>query len=166
MPRRRSYERLSPPLLHESRRRSVGGNDAERIAFTQRGDAELGSANLYRIRQHGLKHRLKFAGGTRDDSQHLRGRRLLLQRLAELARERLKLLLKIARVRLELLFRRSLRFLRRVKMTHAGRPKRGSAEAVHAAGPQAGPHPWSNSEHFRCCPRTCRSLRDTVDGGE
>src|SRR5262249_42296108 len=23
-------------------------------------------------------------------------------------------------------------------------------------------HPWSNSEHFRCCPRTCRPLRDTV----
>src|SRR5262249_25873140 len=84
MPRRRSYERLSPPLLHESRRRSVGGNDAERIAFTQRGDAELGSANLYRVRQHGLEHRLKFAGGTRDDSQHLRGRRLLLQCLAQI----------------------------------------------------------------------------------
>src|SRR6516162_2395332 len=84
MPRRRSYERLSPPLLHESRRCSVGGNDAERIAFTQRGDAELGSANLYRIRQHGLKHRLKFAGGTRDDSQHLRGRRLLLQGFAQI----------------------------------------------------------------------------------
>src|SRR5262249_30960328 len=27
-------------------------------------------------------------------------------------------------------------------------------------------HPWSNSEHFRCCPRTCRPLRDTLDGGE
>src|SRR5262249_19131323 len=86
MPRRRSYERLSPPLLHESRRRSVGGNDAERITFTQRGDAELGSTNLYRIRQHGLKHRLKFAGGTRDNSQHLRGRGLLLQCLAEFVR--------------------------------------------------------------------------------
>src|SRR5262249_19619279 len=23
-------------------------------------------------------------------------------------------------------------------------------------------HPWSNSEHFRCCPRTCRPLRDTL----
>src|SRR6516164_3358932 len=22
--------------------------------------------------------------------------------------------------------------------------------------------PWSNSEHFRCCPRTCRPLRDTL----
>src|SRR6516162_11033481 len=23
-------------------------------------------------------------------------------------------------------------------------------------------HPWSNSEHFRCCPRTCRPLRDIM----
>src|SRR5262245_44545115 len=23
-------------------------------------------------------------------------------------------------------------------------------------------HPWSNSEHIRCCPRTCRPLRDTL----
>src|SRR5262249_46018077 len=22
--------------------------------------------------------------------------------------------------------------------------------------------PWSNSGHFRCCPRTCRPLRDTL----
>src|SRR5262245_37005341 len=89
MPRRRSYERLSPPLLHESRRRSVGGNDAERIAFTQRRDAELGSANLYRVRQNGFKHRLKFAGRARDDPQYLAGRGLLLQRLGQFARARL-----------------------------------------------------------------------------
>src|SRR6516162_4709730 len=29
-------------------------------------------------------------------------------------------------------------------------------------GPQLVLTPWSNSEHFRCCPRTCRPLRDTV----
>src|SRR5262249_16899491 len=39
-------------------------------------------------------------------------------------------------------------------------------EADH--GPGAAPftpdaaHPWSNSEHFRCSPRTCRALRDTL----
>src|SRR5215510_4348635 len=35
----------------------------------------------------------------------------------------LKLLLELARVRLELLFRRSLRFLRPAELTHAGRPQ-------------------------------------------
>jgi hypothetical protein len=39
--RRRSYDRLSPPLLHESRRRPVGGDDPERIAFTHRRDSNL-----------------------------------------------------------------------------------------------------------------------------
>ena len=62
MSRRGSYEWLSPPRLHESRRRSVGGNDAERLAFTQRHNTELGSAKLYCVRQHSFKHRLQFAG--------------------------------------------------------------------------------------------------------
>src|SRR5215510_14117208 len=91
----------------------------------------------------------------------------------------LKLLLELARVRLELLFRRSLRFLRPAELTHAGRPKlriRRSesiprqphrcvrpftwqgASALHHRDATL----WSNSEHFRCCPRTCRPLRDTL----
>src|SRR5262249_52866299 len=74
--------------------------------------------------------RLKLAPRTADDLEHLGGRALLLQclgkvppRLGELTGARLKLLLQLARVRLELLFRRSLGFLRRVKMTHVGRPR-------------------------------------------
>src|SRR6202047_767213 len=84
---RRLYMRLSPPLLHEGQRRSMSGDHAERIAFTQRHDAELGSANLYSIRQHGFKYGLKFAGRTRDDLQHLRSGGLLLQRLAQFAEQ-------------------------------------------------------------------------------
>src|SRR5262249_57396956 len=96
-------------------------------------------------------------------------------RLGELARTRLKLLLELARVRLELLFRRSLRFLRPADMTHAGRPKlrirrsESIPRRVHRCvrpftrpGPQLVLTPWSNSEHFRCCPRTCRQLRDSL----
>ena len=45
--------------------------------------AKSGPANVRRILQHGLKHRFQFAGRTADDFQHLRGRRLLLQRLAQ-----------------------------------------------------------------------------------
>src|SRR5262245_37077473 len=45
--------------------------------------AEPGLANAHRIGQHGLEHRLKLAWRTRNDAQHLGGRCLLLQRLAE-----------------------------------------------------------------------------------
>src|SRR5262245_59847208 len=63
------------------------------------------------------------------------------------SRVRLKLLLELARVRLELLFRCRLRFLRPAEMTHAGRPKlrirrsehstpgRLLCETGHSAGP-------------------------------
>src|SRR5215470_617861 len=46
--------------------------------------AEPSLANAHCIGQHGLEHRLKLAGRTADDLQHLRRRRLLLQRLDEL----------------------------------------------------------------------------------
>src|SRR5262249_9504938 len=55
----------------------------------------------------------------------------------------------------------------------------GNLQGLAQPAPQPGPsspspprrdltaaHPWSNSEHFRCCPTTCRPLRDTLDGGE
>src|SRR6266481_7341213 len=92
MSRRQSNERLSPPLLHEGRRRSACGNNAERVSFTQRHNTELGSAKLYRVRQYSFKHWLKFAGRARDGPQNLAGRRLLLQRLGQIARARLHLL--------------------------------------------------------------------------
>src|SRR5262245_3027175 len=105
----------------------------------------------------------------------------------------LKLLLQLARVGLELLFRCSLRFLRPAELTHAGRPQARTRDQksiprqlhccvrlftrpVPSPGittPRPSPVPaplatatrpsWSNSEHFRCRPRTCRPLRDTLD---
>jgi len=57
------------------------------IPFAQEQKAELGLAEPSRVRQHRLEHWLEFPGRTRDDLQHLRGRRLLLQRLAQLVEE-------------------------------------------------------------------------------
>src|SRR5262245_20990486 len=101
-----------------------------------------------RVRQYRVEHRLQVAGRARDDAQHLGRRCLLLPRLGKLARTRLKLLLQLARVRLELLFRRRLRFLRPADMTHAGHPQAEDppikkhttpapllCETVHTAGP-------------------------------
>src|SRR5262249_54302707 len=46
--------------------------------------AEPGLAKAHCIGQHGLEHRLQLARRAGDNSQHLRGRGLLLQRLGEL----------------------------------------------------------------------------------
>src|SRR5262249_18770964 len=43
------------------------------------------------VLKHSLEHRLQIAGRTRDNAKHLGRRRLLLQRLGELARARLHL---------------------------------------------------------------------------
>jgi hypothetical protein len=45
--------------------------------------AELGLADANGIRQHGFENWRQLAWRTRDDPQHLRRRRLLLQRLGE-----------------------------------------------------------------------------------
>ena len=45
--------------------------------------SKLGVANACRILQHGCEHRLEIAGRAADDLEHLRRRRLLLQRFGE-----------------------------------------------------------------------------------
>src|SRR5262245_54484319 len=84
---------------------------------------KLGVAQTCRVRHYGIEDGLQFSGRTADDFKHVGRRRLLLPRLGELTGACLKLLLELARVRLELLFRRSLRFLRPAEMTHAGHPQ-------------------------------------------
>jgi hypothetical protein len=93
-----------------------------------------------------IQHRLQVEGRATDDFEHVGGGGLLLQRLGEFKGARLKLLLQLARVRLELLFRCRLKFLRPAEMTHAGHPQaeirrsehstpgRLLCETVHAAG--------------------------------
>src|SRR6185436_20022778 len=46
--------------------------------------AKLGVANAYGIVQHRVENRIEIAGRAGDDSQHLRGRGLLLQRFGEI----------------------------------------------------------------------------------
>ena len=47
---------------------------------------ELGLADAHSIIEHGLQHRLKFAGRGADDTKNVRRRGLLLQRLSEIDR--------------------------------------------------------------------------------
>ena len=56
--------------------------DAKGVAVANIQIAELGVAELNRVRQHGLEHWAKLARRAGDDAQHLRGRGLLLQRFA------------------------------------------------------------------------------------
>src|SRR5215831_2327766 len=113
---------IASPCFDECRR-AVQRNCAERIALEQIQHSERCFADTRRIRQHGLEYRLQVAWRAGDDVQHLRSRCLLLPCLGKLARARLKLLLQLARGRLELLFRCGLRFLRPAEMTHAGHPQ-------------------------------------------
>src|SRR6266566_1832322 len=53
--------------------------------------AEFGFTDSRRIRQHRIEHRLQLAGRRADDAQNFGGRRLLLQRFAELTAARLNL---------------------------------------------------------------------------
>src|SRR5262245_22645795 len=117
-------------MLEERGWRIVRRSDTKDLSIAEIHVSERSLANAHRVREYGLEDRRQLPGRRRDDLQHLRCRRLLLKhlgevppRLGELARACLKLQLELARVRLELLFRRSLRFLRRVKMTHAGHPQ-------------------------------------------
>src|SRR5262245_14448880 len=55
----------------------------EAVALAQPQYAEPGAADARSVAQHSLEHRLKVAGRTGNDLQHLRGRGLLLQRLTQ-----------------------------------------------------------------------------------
>src|SRR5215831_12140248 len=132
-------------------RHIVSCDPAKQITITKKQRAEFRLANMDCISEHCLENGFELGGRTADDLQHLGCRALLLPRLGELTGARLKLLLELACVRLELLFRCRLRFLGPAEMTHAGRPKlrirlsrkhstpgRPLCEPVHAAGPNDG----------------------------
>src|SRR5262252_4757991 len=65
----------------------VSRDRAKVIALTEKQGAESGFAELCRIRQHGLKDRPQLAGGRADNAQHIRSRRLLLQRLPKFVKQ-------------------------------------------------------------------------------
>src|SRR5262249_61819052 len=70
--------------LDIGRRRIVSSNRTEAISLAEVQRADLRLADAHRVRKHGLEDRLQIARRGRDDAQHLRGRRLLLQRLGEM----------------------------------------------------------------------------------
>ena len=71
-------------IVRECGRRVV--QVAQRRASPSRSQrvAEFGIANANSVFQHRVEDRLQIARRTRDDLQHLRGCRLLLQRLAQI----------------------------------------------------------------------------------
>ena len=64
--------------------RADSSRPAECLAVETEQGAELGLANACGVFQHGLEHGLQLAGRTADDLEHLGGRGLLLQRLAQI----------------------------------------------------------------------------------
>src|SRR5262249_5154248 len=72
--------------LGKGGRRIVKRADAKSDSVVEIKRAKLGFADARRIGQHGFKNRLQLARRTGDDLQHLRGRRLLLQRFREIRR--------------------------------------------------------------------------------
>src|SRR5262245_25017076 len=88
-------DRTASARLGKRWRHIMARDVPERAAFMQIEVAELGLANAHCISQHGLEHRLKLARRTRDDAQHLRARRLLLQSLGELTGARFGLLFQL-----------------------------------------------------------------------
>jgi len=65
----------------------VERNLAEAVSDIEIQQAELRVAQPRGVRQHGLEYRFKLAGRARDDTEDLRGRGLLLQRLAQLVEQ-------------------------------------------------------------------------------
>src|SRR5256885_1090114 len=59
----------------------------KQTAFKTEQYAKLRPANASSVLEYGLKYRLQIAWRTGDNLQHLRGRRLLLQRFAQLAKQ-------------------------------------------------------------------------------
>ena len=85
--RRRSKPGLALACLDERGRCIVKYHGAEGFSVVEVKDAELGLANARRVFQHGLEHGLEVARRARDDLQHLGGRGLPLQRLAQLVEQ-------------------------------------------------------------------------------
>src|SRR5690349_7376722 len=85
--RSRPDHRLTPARLCKRRRRVMHGDDPETISLSEIHRAEFRAADAGGIRKNGLKHWCKLTRQTGDESQHLRGRSLLLQCLVAFALE-------------------------------------------------------------------------------
>src|SRR5262249_41663240 len=74
----------TPHVLSIIRRQAERCCRMERATVVTEQYTKCRFADAYRIPQHGLEHRLQFTRRRADDLQYLRGRSLLLQRLAEI----------------------------------------------------------------------------------
>jgi len=77
---------MGTPSLGKCRRYIVESDLTEDVSFVEIQRAEFGLADARCVLQHGLEHRLNFAGRARYDAEHLRCRGLLLQRIGKLVR--------------------------------------------------------------------------------
>ena len=77
------HDGFALPRLFIRGRGVMHRGDPKRISIIEVERAEIGLAQPRRVRQHRLKDRFQLAGRAGDDTQHLRRRRLLLQRLGE-----------------------------------------------------------------------------------
>src|SRR5215467_1970272 len=81
--RRGTDERGAAPVLRKCGWSVMLADTSELVTLAEKQARKLGVAQACRVRQHGIEDRLQFSGRTTDYAEHLRGRRLLLQRLAE-----------------------------------------------------------------------------------
>src|SRR5262249_49765796 len=80
---------MAPAVLGVCVRHVMSRRYGERAVIMKVQSAEICLAKTRSVCKHGVKYRGELARRTRYDTQHLRRRRLLLQRLRELARARL-----------------------------------------------------------------------------
>src|SRR5215470_6716981 len=95
--RRGTDERGAAPVLRKCGWSVMEADTSELVTLAEKQARKLGVAQACRVRQHGIEDRLQFSGRTTDYAEHLRGRRLLLQRLDKLAFTRCELFLQLAR---------------------------------------------------------------------
>ena len=75
---------FAPPQLFIGGRGVMHCGDAKGISLPEIERAEICLTQPRGVCEHGLEHRLEFPGRAGDDPQHLRGRRLLFQRFAQI----------------------------------------------------------------------------------
>ena len=76
------------PLRMDQRRRNVMRRDVANIfPIRKKEHAEFGLTQARRVLQYGVEHWRQLAGGARNDAEYVGGRRLLLQRFAQLVEQ-------------------------------------------------------------------------------
>jgi hypothetical protein len=83
-PRIGAHLRFAQEIISEPRGCILHGGNHEGLAIEEQHMSEFRFADARRVRQHCLENGLELSGRARNDAQHFGGRRLLLQRLAQI----------------------------------------------------------------------------------